>query len=310
MPNILSKIFTSFFEVYKTFAYTPTPRLMMTLLVKNEEQMLAHNIEFHHRMGVDAFIITDNNSTDRTPEIIEFYKKKGWVVEVISEKGCDYEQKKWVDRMIWLAKTKYHADWVINADADEFWYTPKQNLKKEMCHTHANVLSCEMRSVYPSSNSPWTTWKHTVRYVDTPEKYDLSLYSVFEHQYKKVIHRTAGYIQISMGNHKVIMNPKNEVKSSIIVYHYNVKLYDQFVKKMVNGGKQLEKHKSKHGGRHWRYFNAMYKENPKLLESEYQRVIGSSSFDKLKEDGYIFDDNPIPNYIKKISEDLPLSHAL
>ena len=69
-------------------------------------------------MGVDGFIITDNNSTDSTPDIIRKYKQKGWIKEVIEEKATNYEQKDWVDRMIWKAKTIYKADWIINADAD------------------------------------------------------------------------------------------------------------------------------------------------------------------------------------------------
>lgn len=105
-------------------------------------------------MGVDGFIITDNNSTDRTSEIIRKYKEKGWVKEVIEETATNYEQKEWVDRMIWKAKTVYKADWVINADADELWYSPSGNLKTELSATHVNVLNCEMRSVYPEEGKP------------------------------------------------------------------------------------------------------------------------------------------------------------
>ena len=181
----------------------------MTLLVKNEEGMLEENLQFHKAMGVDGFIITDNNSTDSTPDIIRKYKQKGWIKEVIEEKATNYEQKDWVDRMIWKAKTIYKADWIINADADELWYAPTGNLKDELYATNANVLNCEMRSVYPEEEKPFWQWDKTVKAVTEPEKYDLSLYSLFERQNKKVIHRTAGYLQISMGNHKVTMFPQN-----------------------------------------------------------------------------------------------------
>ncbi|GAY29409.1 glycosyltransferase family 2 protein, partial [Prevotella sp. MGM2] len=137
----------------------------MTLLVKNEEQLLEKNLQFHKNMGVDAFIVTDNNSTDKTPEIIRKYVEKGWIVEAITETATDYEQKQWVDRMIWLAKTRHKADWVINADADEFWYNPTGNLKTAMTATRANVLACEMRSVYPDENRSWEQWNKTVRTV-------------------------------------------------------------------------------------------------------------------------------------------------
>ena len=53
----------------------------MTLLVKTKKGMLEENLQFHKAMGVDGFIITDNNSTDSTPDIIRKYKQKGWIKE-------------------------------------------------------------------------------------------------------------------------------------------------------------------------------------------------------------------------------------
>ncbi|HJM57083.1 MAG TPA: hypothetical protein QF446_07130 [Planctomycetota bacterium] len=40
-------------------------RLVMTLLVRNEEDILATNIEYHLARGVDFIIATDNLSDDR-----------------------------------------------------------------------------------------------------------------------------------------------------------------------------------------------------------------------------------------------------
>ena len=203
---MMKKLGYALVEILKTFRRTSSPRLIMTLLVKNEEGMLEENLRFHKAMGVDGFIITDNNSTDRTPEIIEKYRQMGWVKEVIRETATNYEQKAWVDRMIWIAKTRYGADWIINADADELWYAPSGNLKEELSHTRANVLDCEMRSLYPEEDKPFWQWDMAVKYVPDLERYGLSLYSLFERQNKKVIHRAAGYVQISMGNHKVSSN--------------------------------------------------------------------------------------------------------
>ncbi|KKB58744.1 glycosyltransferase family 2 protein [Parabacteroides gordonii] len=277
-----------------------TPRLIMTLLVKNEEDMLEENLIFHKAMGVDEFIITDNNSSDRTPEIIRKYKEKGWIVEAIEEKATDYQQKKWVDRMIWKAKSVHKADWVINADADEIWYAPFGDLKTELVSSQANVLTCEMKCVYPEEGKPFWQWGQTVEVVNDLERYNLSRYSLFARQNKKVIHRTAGYIQISMGNHKVTMFPKKVAKSNIRIYHYNIRGKKPFLEKMINGGKQLEQNPKKHGGRHWRYFYQLYKEG--LLEAEYDKVIGATSFDQLKQDGFIRTDTTIPEWFGRLDE--------
>ena len=297
---MMKKLGYALVEIFKTFRRTSSPCLIMTLLVKNEEGMLEENLRFHKAMGVDGFIITDNNSTDRTPEIIEKYRQMGWVKEVIRETATNYEQKAWVDRMIWIAKTRYGADWIINADADELWYAPSGNLKEELSHTRANVLDCEMRSLYPEEDKPFWQWDMAVKYVPDLERYGLSLYSLFERQNKKVIHRAAGYVQISMGNHKVTMFPQRSENTDIRVYHYNIRGKQQFLEKMINGGKQLEQHKGRHGGRHWRYFYRLYKEGK--LEEEYDRVIGTHVFDRLKADGYVYEDDTICRFFKHLKD--------
>lgn len=300
MPTgLFKKILRSLIDFPKAFRTPASPKLIMTLLVKNEGDVLEENLLFHKAMGVDAFIITDNNSTDRTKEIISKYKAKGWVAEVIEETATDYEQKQWVDRMVLLARNRHHADWVVNADADELWYSPSGNIKNELEKTSANVLRCTVQSVYPDEDKPFWQWNKIIRPVMNQEKYGLSIYSIFERQNKKVIHRTDGYIQISMGNHKVTMFPKRAADCDIRVYHYNVRGKAHFMAKMINGGRQLEQHKSKHGGRHWRYFYQLYKEG--RLEEEYRKVIGQDSLKALCADGHIVEDNAIPQVFSEIN---------
>lgn len=136
MLYMLKKTGYALRDIFHTLRKTSDPRLVMTLLVKNEEAMLEENLLFHKAMGVDGFIVTDNNSTDRTMDILEQYRQKGWILEIIRETAENYEQKSWVDRMIWKAKTVYHADWIINADADELWFAPSGNLKDELSVTY------------------------------------------------------------------------------------------------------------------------------------------------------------------------------
>ena len=107
-------------------------RLIMTLLVRDEEDILEENLDFHLSRGVDFFVVTDNLSVDGTPAILERYCRKG-LVQVIKETADDYSQHKWVTRMARLAVNDYLADWVINNDADEFWWPENtQNLKDHL----------------------------------------------------------------------------------------------------------------------------------------------------------------------------------
>lgn len=291
------KVLYALAELPRSLFRPRQPRLLMTLLVKNEEELLERNLRFHHSMGVDGFIVTDNNSTDRTPQILEEYRQKGWVIEIIRETATGYEQKRWVDRMVWKAKRKYKADWVINADADEFWYTPSGNLKHDLAQTKGNIVRCPMRNVIPDEHLPLAEWHEVALPVADKNLYDLSLYSIFDAQIYKVAHRTAGYVEINMGNHKAFLIPRRVVEGDITVFHYGTRLFSQFLAKIENGGRELEKHQGRHGGRHWRYFYRLCKEGK--LPQEYRRVVGLSDADSLRRDGFIQEDARLVEYFKE-----------
>lgn len=292
--TILYKIGRALLDLPHSMRKTPSPRIIMTLLVKNEEDMLAQNLEFHHAMGVSHFIITDNNSTDHTPDIIRRYQAKGWVLECIEERATDYDQKTWVDRMIELARSKYHADWIINADADEFWYPNEGTFQTLLSSKRATVFEGQVHNVYPEEGKPWQEWNLLVRQVHDLEAYNLSPYSIFSRHRNKMMHRSRGYIQIAMGNHRVKMFPYIKNDTAITIFHFNVRGREQFMSKMINGGQQLEQHKGRHGGRHWRYYYDIYKKG--RLSEEYDRVIGVDVRDRLKREGYLFEDNRLRDF--------------
>ena len=96
-------------------------RLVMTLLVRDEDDVLDEHIADHLNAGVSFVIATDHRSQDRTSEILESYARRG-VLRVLREKGESGQQSVWQTRMARLAATEHGADWVINSDADEFWW--------------------------------------------------------------------------------------------------------------------------------------------------------------------------------------------
>ena len=97
------------------------------------------------------------------------------------------------------------------------------------------------------------------------------------------------------------MLPQLTTDSGIRIYHYNIRGKQQFLEKMINGGRQLEQHKGRHGGRHWRYFYKLYKEGK--LEAEYDRVIGKKNYDVLYNNGFIYKDTTIQNIYKQINKE-------
>jgi hypothetical protein len=95
--------------------------LVMTLLARDEADVVEPWLVFHLNAGADFVIATDNRSMDGTTEVLERFAREGHV-RLIREDGDDLRQDVWVTRMARLAATEHGADWVINSDADEFWW--------------------------------------------------------------------------------------------------------------------------------------------------------------------------------------------
>jgi hypothetical protein len=110
----------------------------MALKVRDEGDILESNLRFHHALGVDHFMVTDNGSTDETPEILGRYAEAG-LVTVISEPGTDYRVAGagWLTQMARRAATEFDADWVVHTDADEFWWPISGSLKDTLAEIPA-----------------------------------------------------------------------------------------------------------------------------------------------------------------------------
>jgi len=100
--------------------------LAMTLLVRNEADILEANLAYHFAAGVDFVVATDHRSDDGTSDILEKYARAG-LAFVIREEEQRMRQSAWVTRMA-RAAAERGADWVINSDADQFWWPLGGNL--------------------------------------------------------------------------------------------------------------------------------------------------------------------------------------
>ncbi len=104
-------------------------KIVMTLLVRNEEDILDAHLSFHRAAGVDLVLAIDNDSDDSTSDILDSHARDGFVD--VRRETADLQQAEWVTELARRAATEFGADWVINSDADEF-YWPRGGTLKEV----------------------------------------------------------------------------------------------------------------------------------------------------------------------------------
>jgi hypothetical protein len=104
-------------------------KVVMTLLVRDEADVVRQHLLFHLNAGVDFVIATDNGSVDGTSEVLAELERAG-VVRVLREPVGEFRQREWQTRMARLAATEHGADWVVNSDADEFWWPRGGDLRE------------------------------------------------------------------------------------------------------------------------------------------------------------------------------------
>jgi Glycosyl transferase family 2 len=103
-------------------------RLVSTLVVRDEVDVVDSQLSYHLAAGVDFVLATDHDSRDGTAEILASYEGRG-VLRLFREHGA-MEESRWRTRMARLASAEHDADWVLNTDADEFWFPCGGTLKE------------------------------------------------------------------------------------------------------------------------------------------------------------------------------------
>lgn len=226
-------------------------KLVMTLLVRDEQDILRENIEFHLARGVDKLIVTDNASTDATPEIVREYERQG-VAKLIIEPSDDYSQGKWVTRMARMAAAEDGADWVINNDADEFWWPLEGDLRSslESVPADAGVVVCKRVNFVPRAEDGRPFWQRmTLREAESFNDFGRPLPP-------KVAHRGHPEVKVKQGNHKIeeVDLGSRLDDGRIQILHFPMRSYAQFENKIAKGGAAYARNRDlpKRTGRTWR----------------------------------------------------------
>jgi Glycosyl transferase family 2 len=218
-------------------------KLVMTLLARDEVDIVESWLAFHLNAGVDFVIATDNRSQDGTTEILERYAREGYV-HLIHEPGEDLRQDEWVTRMARLAATDFGADWVVNSDADEFWWPRGASLSEVLAAVPARygTVSAFLRTFVPRPDDGSTFAERlTVRFSAlAPINDPASLYKPI----RKVVHRAHPEIRLARGNHALVDSPFAPLRGwfPIEVFHFPIRSLAQCEHKALLQGTAFERY--------------------------------------------------------------------
>ena len=213
-------------------------KLGMTLLVRDEIDIVKHHIDYH-KSKVNKIVVTDNGSVDGTLEYLRSIENENLIV--FEEKEHNYLQDKWVTNMVFALK-EMGMDWVVNSDADEFW---RGDIFNDAYNADRNGFDC----IYVNSYA----FKST--YLDDGLQTNPALRILWRdieyEKYPKVIVSTGHFKSIGKGNDEAYFNCdiKTKISDKCCIYHYCNRGFEHFCKKYLDGGKAIEE--STKAGQKW-----------------------------------------------------------
>lgn len=216
-------------------------KLAMTLMVRDEADIIAPMIEHHLRQGVDIIIVTDNGSIDGTTGILQGFADRGQIVlrhDPVQRK----QQGVVVTQMARDAALQYGADWVLNADADEFWMpkAPGVTLHDVFSRIDKGIQSF-LVDVIDMTGPPAMsgTGLQRLNYRDLRSIEEMNAVGLHSHSTPNAVHIGDPTVTVVQGNHLVSLGslgtPPPEL--DIEVLHFPWRSWEQFSRKVDNAGR-------------------------------------------------------------------------
>ena len=216
-------------------------RIIGTMMVRDEVDIVAAMIEHHLDQGVDTLIVTDNASVDGTTEVLERYAATGRV-ELHHDPVHEKQQAKVVTEMARRARTRFRADWVLNLDADEF-LVPKDKGMSVHQSLEATPLSLNAFTVEVENLVGPPAWNgggvNRLQWRDRRPESKLEAAGLHAHPTPNAVHRGESDIKVVQGNHFVSLNSNGQPDDAVAmeVLHLPWRSWAQLERKVINAGK-------------------------------------------------------------------------
>jgi hypothetical protein len=281
-------------------------KLVMTLLARDEADVVDSWLEYHLNAGADFVVATDNGSVDGTTDVLERFARDGHV-HLIREPGEDLRQNEWVTRMARLAASDFAADWVINSDADEFWWPRGASLRDVLAaiSPRYGTVGAFLRVFAPRPDGPDAfSERMTVRFSAlAPINDPASLYKPI----RKVIHRAHPRIEVTRGNHALVNSPFAPLRGwfPIEVLHFPVRSLAQCEHKAElqgNAWKHIERTPTAY---HAQMFEAL--EKGTIADYYASLVVDDAEVEQGVAEGRLVVDARLRDALAKVHDGKPLA---
>jgi hypothetical protein len=210
-------------------------KLVLTLLARDEVDVIDDHLKYHLNAGVDFVIATDNLSEDGTTEVLESYARDGHL-HLIREDSPYLRQADWVTRMARLAAGEFGADWVIHSDADEFWWPRGESLKEVLASIPARygIVRSLLRHFVPRPDGESSFAERMIVRM-SPSAPINDPRSLFRPNLK-VVHRGDSNVNVSIGTQRLIDSPLVPLRGwyPIEFFHFPVRSLAQCERKYAH----------------------------------------------------------------------------
>jgi hypothetical protein len=181
--------------------------IVLVLLVRDEEDILESMLTYHLAAGIDHVVATDHRSRDGTSDILRSFERRG-VLTYLRDDREVIEQAAATTAMAHRAARELGADWVVCADADEFWWSREGRLAavlQALPERFAVVCGVWRHFVLRPDDGREAVERMTIRC-----RPDRDLSSVYQRQVK-VAFRASRDVSVEDGSHGVAHGPPGQV---------------------------------------------------------------------------------------------------
>jgi hypothetical protein len=212
----------------------------MTLMVRDEADIVGAMLTHHRSQGVDHVIVTDNASVDGTLDILQRFEREGFVT-VWHDPEHRKQQWQTVTRMARYAATDLAADWVINADADEFWVArdPSETIRTVLERVPADIRVFSARVVNVTGAPARSgTGLQRLRLRDQRSEPTLRASGIPFHPTPDAVHRAHPDVEVAQGNHRATAPgwSEPELRDELEVLHLPWRSWSQYEYKVRVSG--------------------------------------------------------------------------